>query len=130
VQGPVGKRKTRDAKLQARNQKRRFLQAAGGQNQQQRHNSGTDRGHCRHPDDGHSPGLLVSQQSSRKAVHDHSVFQRDVSVRTVVKRCAPLVRIERIDAQTINMETNRFSAAGRTGNNNHPRILTVAKVSS
>jgi hypothetical protein len=52
-------------------------------------------------------------------VHNSPDFQRNTLIGTVVQLRASIIGIERIDAETIDGESHRFPAAGRTGNYDH-----------
>ena len=52
-------------------------------------------------------------------VHNSPDFQRNTLIGTVVQLRASIIGIERIDAETIDGESDRFPAAGRTGNYDH-----------
>jgi hypothetical protein len=65
------------------------------------------------------PGAGVLGSEEKLPVDYRAKFQRDALIGAVVKFCASVVRIGRIDAETIDGERNRFSAAGRNGHDNH-----------
>lgn len=64
---------------------------------------------------------VVFDEGFKFFVRNGPDFQRNTLIRTAVQLCASIIGIERIDAETIDRESHRFPAAGRTGNYDHFR---------